>query len=317
MGMAAMALSELQKKTSQAIVNIYETGSIHGDYARVVMAKNDPGHLTYGRSQTTLASGNLYLLIKAYCDAPGAAFATELSAFLLRLETLDLTLDSDQSLRAHLRAAGGDTVMRDVQDAFFDRVYWQPAVTSAKAENISTALGTAVVYDSRVHGSWGLIRDRVRKASGTIGPGVKESDWIAAYVNARRSWLAHHSNELLRKTIYRMDAFQTLIAEGKWDLALPLRVRGITIDEARVSGPPLQVSAEVAETRLLKLRTPFMQGADVRAVQEAVIAAGVPGIDADGVFGPATEKAVKAFQIAKGLVGDGIVGPSTLAEFGL
>ena len=68
-------VTELQKQTAQAIVNIFETGRLRGDYGNVTVAKNDAGHLTYGRSQTTLASGNLFLLIKAYVEAAGADFA--------------------------------------------------------------------------------------------------------------------------------------------------------------------------------------------------------------------------------------------------
>ena len=64
-------LTSLQKKTVQAIVNIFETGRPYGDYGAVTVLKGDTGHLTYGRSQTTLGSGNLALLIHAYCDADG------------------------------------------------------------------------------------------------------------------------------------------------------------------------------------------------------------------------------------------------------
>jgi chitosanase len=76
--------TELQKKTAQAIVNIFETGRLRGDYGNVTVARNDAGHLTYGRSQTTLASGNLFLLIKAYVEAADAAFAADLQPFLSR-----------------------------------------------------------------------------------------------------------------------------------------------------------------------------------------------------------------------------------------
>lgn len=41
------------------------------------------------------------------------------------------------------------------------------------------------------------------------------------------------------------------------------------------------------------------------------------GLTADGVFGPATQKAVIAFQKSKGLSADGIAGPATLTALGL
>jgi hypothetical protein len=55
--------TDLQKGAAQAIVNVFKTDAPQGDYASVTLLKGDTGHLTYGRSQTTLASGNLYLLI--------------------------------------------------------------------------------------------------------------------------------------------------------------------------------------------------------------------------------------------------------------
>jgi hypothetical protein len=58
------------------------------------------------------------------------------------------------------------------------------------------------------------------------------------------------------------------------------------------------------------------RGPDVEAVQWALTRAGfTAGID--GVFGPATERAIREFQAAKKLTVDGLVGPKTWAQLGL
>lgn len=68
---------------------------------------------------------------------------------------------------------------------------------------------------------------------------------------------------------------------------------------------------QVATARLLFLTSPWMSGQDVRAVQVKL------RIAADGIFGPQTDKAVRAFQRGHGLVADGIVGSLTRAALGL
>ncbi len=75
--------------------------------------------------------------------------------------------------------------------------------------------------------------------------------------------------------------------------------------------PEVPDEPEVPYMRLLKLTSPYMKGADVKAVQAALKAAGFDPKGVDGTFGPDTEAAVKAYQKAKGLEADGIVGPKT------
>jgi peptidoglycan hydrolase-like protein with peptidoglycan-binding domain len=53
------------------------------------------------------------------------------------------------------------------------------------------------------------------------------------------------------------------------------------------------------------------RGSTIAQVQRAL------GITADGVYGPATRRAVISFQRSHGLIVDGIVGPQTLGALGL
>jgi chitosanase len=311
-------LTEAQKRTAQAIVNIFETGRANGDYAAVTVIPGDPGHLTYGRSQTTLASGNLFLLISDYCGSAGSEFADALSVFLDRLRARDFSLDRDRTLQQLLRAAGEDPVMQDIQDQFFDRVYWTPAMEKASAAGIGLPLGVAVVYDSTVHGSWDTganIKKRTINRFGDVAQ-LSEKTWIGRYVETRKDWLANHPTiPILRKTTYRMVAFEALIAADNWDLTLPFAVRGVTLDNSLLAGASMRVSAQDEESdRLLLLQRPFLRGPDVRSFQQALVARGLmQAAEADGVFGPTTDAVIREFQRSQGLKVDGIVGPATRA----
>ncbi len=306
---------ELKKRVIQAIVNIFETGSPHGDYGKVTVIPGDPGHLTYGRSQTTLASGNLFLLLKSYCENGDALYRSEISNYLNRVAARDYSLDFDTSFKSLLKKAADDPVMQSVQDDFFDRVYWEPALRAATILKLEFPLSVAVVYDSHIHGSWVKIKSRVVDKLGYPHE-CGEKEWVEAYVNTRKEWLATHPIEILRRTVYRMDTFLNLISENRWQLELPLWIRGIRLDEATVSFPPVVCSADDEERRLLKLQVPYMKGEDVKAVQEALRKAGYSLI-VDGIFGPQTQECVKSFQRDHNLVVDGIVGPATISVLGV
>ncbi len=56
------------------------------------------------------------------------------------------------------------------------------------------------------------------------------------------------------------------------------------------------------------------RGAEVKAMQKRLKELGYLTGSADGVFGPMTTEAVKAFQKRNGLTADGVVGPATLAK---
>ena len=69
----------------------------------------------------------------------------------------------------------------------------------------------------------------------------------------------------------------------------------------------------IVARRTLRLKDkPRMEGEDVREMQTRLNVHGIV-CDADGVFGPDTDKAVRVFQVMKGLVVDGICGAKTWA----
>lgn len=307
-------LTVLQKKTAQSIVNIFETGKPLGNYGNVTVLTGDTGHLTYGRSQTTLASGNLALLLHAYCDATGL-LSDSLRQYLSAFDRRDIKLDNNEKVKSLLREAGNDPVMRRIQDEFFDRIYWEPALKSSEYISVIKPLSITVIYDSRIHGSYHAIRDTTNQQYGQVKD-IGEEEWIKSYVSVRRDWLANHSNTLLHKTVYRMDSFRDLINNDKWDLPLPLTVRNVMISEELFRPEyetPAIVSATDINERVLFYTRPMMRGDDVKRVQKAL---GFKGEEIDGIFGQKTDEAVREFQKNHGLKVDGKVGPATWSELG-
>jgi chitosanase len=298
-------LDELQAKAAQAIVVQFETGTPRGDYSAVTLIPGDTGHLTYGRLQATLGSGNLFHLIERYRVAVGARLGADLKRFMPRLEARDVTCDHDDALRTLLADAGEDPVMRAVQDAFFEESYWRPCLRAADRTGIVTALGLSTVFDGFIQGSWGAMAERTTARHGALAA-IGETTWVKRYVDERRGWLAGHSRADLRKTVYRMDAYRDIVAADNWSLALPFTVRGAVIDD-----PLLR-----AGVRLLALRAPLMRGDDVRAVQRALAGTGLP-VDIDGTYGRGTKAVVEEFQRRRGLPATGAVDAATRSALGI
>jgi chitosanase len=297
-------LTATQKRTAEAIVNIFETSEVRGNYGSVTVIPGDTGHLTFGRSQTTLGSGNLHDLLKQYTGNEGARFAPQLTPHLQRFREKDLTLDTDLHLHNVLRATADDPVMRDTQDAFFDARYWAQAARIADRAGITSPLGVAVVYDSTVHGSWGTIRGRTDAACGTIAA-AGERAWISRYVTERRAWLAGHSRRDLRGTVYRMDAFRRLIELDAWSLTLPLVVREVEISlDSMAACPRGCYDGPSPGSRPLAVQSPLQRGLDVRLVQLGLSRRGVD-VRADGIYGQGCAGCVRTFQAAQGLPATG------------
>ena len=135
-------LTPLQKQTAQAIVNLFETSSAQGDYGAVTVIAGDTGHLSFGRSQTTLGSGNLHALLQRYCDNAGARFGPRLAPWLQRVEQRDTTLDHE--LRMHVRDLGDRNPVIDEVNRFINREF--------KKQHINISFRQMEVYLKNLQG---------------------------------------------------------------------------------------------------------------------------------------------------------------------
>jgi chitosanase len=288
-------VNELQQNTVRAIVNVFETGRIAGNYAGIAVLKGDSGHLSYGRSQAALGSGVLFQLLDSYCQKQSAKYASQLQPYLPRFKTKDVTLDTDNSLKALLKlSATDDPVMRLTQDQFFDRSYLAPACSDAAALGLAEPLCAAVIYDSRIQGGWPMLRQR----AGPVTPRGSK-DWVQRYIALRKAWLTSLASPL-PSTVYRMDCFDSLVKLEKWNLDLPVTVHGVAITAEALAGD----APDQGQLRTLRLVTPYLRGSDVTTVQQALQQKGFP-LTPDGVYGAFTAKLVEQWQRTHALSEDG------------
>ncbi len=93
-------------------------------------------------------------------------------------------------------------------------------------------------------------------------------------------------------------------------------MKGVDYSDVSTDAPVVQPTEEDSAlgTRLLKRTSPYMRGDDVKALQAMLNVLGYDCGAVDGIFGNMTKAAVLAFQTAKGLAADGIVGPLTRDE---
>lgn len=233
---AAPELSADQRLVCERVINAFETGSAQGNYASITIYPDGPHdirQITYGRAQTT-EYGNLRELIQMYIDA-GGLFSHELSNYV---DDIGGTALVDNAVfKSLLRRAGSqDPIMRETQDRFFERCYFQPALRWAGNNGFTRALSVLVIYDSYIHS--GSIRDSLRSRFPELVPsqGGNEETWIQQYVDVRHSWLKTHHRPAVRASAYRTRDLAREIARGNWDLAqLPISANGVMVDARTVS----------------------------------------------------------------------------------
>lgn len=218
-----------KKSKIQSIVNVFETGTPRGDYAKISIFNDGPNgikQITYGKSQTT-EFGNLKRLIELYIANKGvhaAFFRPYVPQIGVKL------LYNDQTFIRRLVDAGrNDPIMITTQDAFFDRVYWAPAVEFCRTNQFRLPLSGLVIYDSHIHSGsiLSFLRNRFQERVPVVGGDEKK--WVGEYLRVRKAWLERHSIPILRKTVYRVNDMIRTVNTGDWNLENPFNANGITV----------------------------------------------------------------------------------------
>lgn len=269
------SFAERDIRIAEAVVSCHENGRPHNKYDAVATLPDGPSgvrQITYGAHQATDASNALDQIIERYIALKGEqaeAFGRYLP--LLRKNTKEscAVLASDQIFINMLREAASESAMVAAQNEIFRTNYMLPAIKACQKRRFSQPLSLAVIYDSLIHGGFGVIANRVKALLDN------ESVWIASYLIERRNWLKNHPKRILNNAVYRMDTFldllisddirselgkmieaegtketpsgkfcelvrkgrvsqpffNAIVATGNWALATPLVAHGVTINE--------------------------------------------------------------------------------------
>jgi len=234
-----MSLTEQQRHAIDCVVAIFETGKVPSakSYGTCSIL-NDGAGISYGKHQCTDKAGSLDLVCKRYIELGGQQ-AEPLKQYMNYLATNESAKYNNvvanypawlNSLINLLKSAGSDPLMKQAQDEVFDKNYWLPAENQCKEIGLKTAFSHLVVYDTCIHsgpGRVGILRKTFPEKSPANGG--DEKAWVLALLKARRAWLASNSNELVQRTVYRIDAMLEIANANNWDLNTPLTVRKVKI----------------------------------------------------------------------------------------
>jgi chitosanase len=216
-------MEAITKTRIVSVINIFETGTPDGKYDAIsIYADGKPDvvkgrktrQITYGKSQTT-EQGNLKDLIADYITNKGI-FSKHFEYYFPKIG-IEPLVDNAMFKEVLTDAAQKDPIMRSTQDAFFDKKYYQPALTFCEENGFIIPLSILVIYDSYIHS--GKVPTTIRKMFSEKTPREKgdEKAWIKAYVEARRKWLLRLPDPL-PTTVYRMDCFRAQIEANNWSL---------------------------------------------------------------------------------------------------
>jgi len=230
-------VSPQQKLRAEQLTSLFENGKIEIKYSYIENLDDGRGY-TAGRAGFTTADGDLYQVVKLYTDSKPN---NSLSKFLPKLKSLanegsDSTLGLSGFKEAWIKSSQ-DSEFKKAQDKVVDTEYYQPAMKIAGGNDIKTALGKAIFYDSIIQHGGGndpdslssMVRETITKAGGSPKTGVDEAKWLNTFIKVRRDTLLNATEESTRdvwkESVGRCDVFQQILNSGNLDLKGPIKIK--------------------------------------------------------------------------------------------
>lgn len=213
------------------ILSVAETDKPVWDPSAVYKYNDGPGKTPQWTLSVgfTEMGGNLKVVINRYLEHGGTK-VVQFAPYLAVMGTKHIT---DPAFKTLLQNAGKEEAMVLAQQEIFDEKYLGPAFAWAKRYGFTKPLSFLVIADSFLHS--GSMLDFLMNRFPEKKPvdGGDEDAWINAYLKTRREWLASHSNDILRGTVYRVDCYLRESARSNWQLAAqPVNMHGTMVFEA-------------------------------------------------------------------------------------
>ncbi len=192
-----------------------------------------------------------------------------------------------------------------VADYYWNAIYWLDTQTGTIGDAVMVGNNpTALAFDGQIlwvaNGGDDTVQG-IDVATGSVGPTIPTGNQPVALVHdGERIWVANAGDRTLQK-----------IDVQNYQIEIVSPTQTLTPSFTPTQGPPAVKTAPVL-VKNLYLTSPRMSGDDVLTLQNQLLALGYAEVgEADGIFGPNTDEAVRHFQFLNQLVEDGVVGPLT------
>ncbi|GAA2326340.1 chitosanase [Dactylosporangium salmoneum] len=235
-GPSEVALSAAQRHVADELVAVFEHSDAAPHYDAVEALGDGRGY-TCGTIGFTTSSTEVSTLVESYtAQVPGNRLARHLPRLRELAAGGSAGTGGLPGFAGDWAAAASDPKFRQAQDDLADRLYFTPALRTARRLGIRTPLGVAVLYDSAVQHGTGddpdglpaLIARATGRAGGDPAGGVAERRWLGVFLDVRKDTLRHpHDRDTAAawaESADRVKALRDLVDDDRYRLDPPVKV---------------------------------------------------------------------------------------------